>query len=135
LFRTSSGSYIVKRLERDADRNSGPAGIAAIIQVIPVIGVIHVDIICLVPVGAPIIRIRIKSGKPVAAVLKARVPVEFHEGETVNAEIMTRAIVAGEIDGRNAEAIVPAALLPTTVLGIKVAGTVSLPRALLQVLL
>jgi len=48
---------------------------------------------------------------------------------------MIPAVVAGEIDIRNAEAIVATTLLPTAVLGIKVAGPASLPSSLLFALL
>ena len=135
MFRTSSRSYAERRLERNADRNSGPARISAIVEVIPIVGVIHVHVVGLVPVIAPIFRIRVNRGKPIAAILETGVPAEFYERKAVNTEIMIPAVVAGEIDIRNAEAIVATTLLPTAVLGIKVASPASMPSSLLFALL
>ena len=122
-------------LKRNADGNPGAAGIPAVVQVIAVIDVDDVNVVGLVPVGSPEFRIRINDTEPIATVLEAREPANLHKGEAVDAERVTRTIVAAEIDVRNAVAVVAAPLLPCAVLGIKAVGTALLPFASLFALL
>jgi len=89
----------------------------------------------LVPVRSPEFRIRINDTEPIAAVLETRKPANLHKGEAVDAERVDRAVVAAEIDVRNAIAVVAAALLPSAVLGVEAVGAALLPFASLFTLL
>ncbi len=102
--------------KRDADCNSRGARIPAVEQVIPVIVVVDVNIVGLVPVVSPVLRIRIDRGEPIATVLEARITAYHHEWEIVNAERVIPAIVAAVVGLRNAIAVVAAALLPGAML-------------------
>jgi hypothetical protein len=120
-------SQFADHLKRDANCNPGTARIPAVVQIIPVIEVTDVNIVGLVPSVSPVFRIRINATEPIAAVLEARIPANLHEGEAVDAEPVTPAIVTTEIVVRNAVAVVAAALLPSTVLGLPTVGAPLLP--------
>ncbi len=121
----------VDRSERDANCNAGAARIIAVVQIISVIAVINVNIVSLVPVGSPVFGIGINETEPIATVLEARKPSHYHEGKAVDAERMTRTIVAAKIGIGNAVALVSTALLPSAALGRKAVGLTLLPFAAL----
>ena len=121
--------------ERDADCNSGTAGISAVEQVITVVVVIHVHVVCLIPVRSPVLGIGIEQTEPIAAVLEARVSADHHEGHSVDAEPVSPTVVAAEIVVRDSVAVVPATLPPTAVLLIPPGGAMLLPDTLLLRLL
>jgi len=123
------------RLERDTDGNTRAARIPAVVHVIPAVDIIDVHVVRLVPVISPILRIRIHGAEPIATVLEAPISAHHHEGKTINAEKVISAIVAAEIDVRNAVTVIAAALLPSAVLGIEVAGTMLRPAISLLALL
>jgi hypothetical protein len=102
--------------KRDANRDAGAARIIAVVQIVSVIGIIDVDVVSLIPVGSPVFWIRINETEPIATILEARKSSHHHEGQAVDAEGVTRTIVATEIRVRNAVAIVAAALLPSAAL-------------------
>lgn len=114
-------------LERDANCNPRPARIPAVVQVIPIIQLCDVNIVGLVPVVLPVLRIRVNDTDPIAAVLEARIPAHHHEGLAVDAERVTAATVVAVVVVRNAVAIVTASLLPIAVLGLPVMGAMLLP--------
>ncbi len=108
------------RSERDADRNPGTVGISAVEKVVSVTVVIHVNIVCFIPVIAPIVGIGIQHREPISVVLKARIAALKHEGKAEDAERVTPAVVAAKIIVGNSVAIVAAALLPGAVIVIPV---------------
>jgi hypothetical protein len=122
-------SPFVNHLKRDANCNPGAVRIPTVIQVIPVIEVLDINIVRLVPVVSPVFWIRINGTEPIATVLEARIPANLHEGEAVDAERVIPTIVATEIVVRNTVAVVAAALRPSAVLGVPALSTTLLPGA------
>jgi hypothetical protein len=76
----------MRRLQRDADRNSRTARVPAIEQVIPAIGVLKVNIVGLIPVSAPVLRVWINDTEPITTVLEARESTYLEEWETKDTE-------------------------------------------------
>ena len=101
--------------------------IPAVVEVIPVVEVIDVNIIRLVPGVSPVFWIWVNETEPIAIVLEARIPAHHHEGEAIDAEPVTSTTVAAEIVVRNAVAVVAAALLPSAVLELPAVGSMLLP--------
>ncbi len=129
---SSRRSDIIRKLvERDANCDSRAVRIPPVVQVIPIIGVIDVNIVGLVPSVAPVFGIRINETEPIATVLEPRISTHHHEGEAEDAKTVIPPIVAAEIIVRNAVAVIPAALLPSAVLRLKAASTMLLPSTLL----
>ena len=118
----------MERLERDADRKPRTARISAIIQVVPVVVIIHVDVVVLIPVASPVFWNWINDREPITTVLKPRIPANFHKRQAVDAERVAFAVVAPVVGIRNAIAIVPAALLPRAVLRLPIARAALLPN-------
>jgi hypothetical protein len=108
------------RSERDADGDSGTVRISAVEQVVSVTLVIDINVVCLIPVVAPIVGVRIHHREPVAAVLETRIAALIHEGKAIDAEVVTSTVVAAEIIVGNSVAMVAAALLPAAVIVIPV---------------
>jgi len=124
-----------ERLKRNTDGNARASGIAAIVQVISVVDVHHVNVVSLIPVGSPEFRVRINNAKPIAAVLESWKSANFHKGKVVHTERVSRTIVAAEIGVRDAVTGIAAALLPCAVFGIEVMRAPLLPFASLLALL
>jgi hypothetical protein len=108
------------RSERDADGDPGTIGIPAVVEVVSVTGVIHIYVVGLIPVVAPIVGIRIHHREPVAAVLEAWIAALIHEGNAVDPEVVPPAVVAAKIIVGNSVAMVAAALLPAAAIVIPV---------------
>src|SRR4029077_18905564 len=81
------------------------------------------------PGRAPVFGIRINHSEPIAAILETRIPANLQKREAVDAERVTRSIVAAEVGVRNPVAAVTAALLPGAVFGVPVACSTVLPIA------
>ncbi len=124
-------SRFVDHLKRDANCNTGATRKPTVVQVIPAIEVIDVNIICFVPIDSPVFWIRIDAVEPIATELEAWKPAHHQEGEAVDAEPVIPAIVVPEIVVWNAVAPVAAALLPSAVLGLPSVGAMLLPGTLL----
>jgi hypothetical protein len=118
-------------INRDANCNAWPIRIPAIVQVIPAIDGVDVNVVILVPSVSPVFRIRINKNEAIATVLEAWIPAHHQEGEAVDAEPVISAIMPTEIIVGNAVAVVAAALLPCAVLGLPAAGAMLLPSPLL----
>jgi hypothetical protein len=112
---------LLTRSERDVDRDPGTAGISAVVEVVSVTGIVHINIVRLIPVIAPIVGIRVHHREPITPVLESRIAALIHEGKTIDAEIVAPAVVAAKIIVRNAVAIVAAALLPAAMIVIPIA--------------
>jgi len=122
------------RLRRDADRNSN-AGVPVVVQVVTVANVVYVNVVGFVPILCPVSRPRVKATEPIAAVLKPGIPAYNHEGKVVDAEPVTPTVIATKVRVRDAVAVIAAALTPSAVVGLPVAGPMSLPSATLHPLL
>jgi hypothetical protein len=103
-------------LEGDVDRQAWAAGISPVVQVIAVAVVGNVDIVSLIPIVSPVIRVRIHEREPIAAVLESRHPAIQHEGHAVDTERVIGAVVAGVVAVGDAVAAIAAALLPGSLL-------------------
>jgi hypothetical protein len=106
-----------KPLPRDVDGNSG-VRIPMVEQVITVVDVGDINVVGVVPVISPIFRPWVNETDPIALILKARVPANNQEGQSVDAEAMVRPKVTAEPVVRDAVAVVAATLLPSAVVGI-----------------
>ncbi len=104
-------------------------GIPAVVQIIPVPGVVDVHIIVFVPIVWPVLRPRINDAKPKATVLETGISTDHHDGVGVDTEGVRRTKVAAIMVVRDAVAIVAAALLPIAVLRLPVMSATLLPHA------
>jgi hypothetical protein len=118
-------------LERDVDRNS-LTGIPAVVHVVAIVDVVDIDVVVVVPVISPGLRPGVDSADPIALVLEARVSAYDQEGEGIDAESVARPKVSAVAVVRNAITSVAPALLPGTVIGLPVLGSMLLPSALLD---
>src|ERR1035437_6921881 len=125
----------VSSLEGDADRYAGTTGIPAVEQVIAIAVVVDVDIVGLIPVGSPVLGIWIHHAEPIATVLEPRIGADHQERKAVDVEEVVGTVVAAEIAIGNSLAVVPAALLPGTPLGVPVGCAMLLPDTALLALL
>lgn len=100
-------------------------------QVVTPIRVFDIAVIRFVPVGSPVFRDRVKYHEPVAAVLEARIPANYQEGQTVNAKPVSPAVMNAVIGVGNQISVVAAAPPPIAVLGLPVGGAMLLPRTVL----
>ena len=118
-------------LERDVDRNS-LAGIPAVVHVVAIVDIVDIDVVVVVPVISPGLRPGVDGADPIALVLEARVSAYDQEGEGIDAESVARPKVSAVAVVRNAITSVAPALLPGTVIGLPVLGSMLLPSALLD---
>jgi hypothetical protein len=99
-----------------------------VVQVIPVPGVIDINVVVLVPNVRPVFRPRVHNAEPIAAVLESWVPTRKHYRKAVDAEPVIPAEGATETVIGNAIAPVAATLLPSAMFGIPSAGAVLQPH-------
>jgi hypothetical protein len=109
--------------------------IPAVVQIISVTIVIHIDVVAVVPAACPIFRPRVNQTEPKAAVLEALISTDKYHREIVDAEPVVLAIVGAETGVRNAVAAVAPALLPGVVIRLPVMRAIALPGGLLLVYL
>lgn len=121
------------RLERETD-GEPDSRIAPVVQVIAPINIDDVDFVVVVPVGAPVLRIRIKDRHPVTAVLEAGISADYQERQSLNPEAMVWSEIAAEPGVGDAIAVIASALLPGPVVVLPVAGPVLLPCGLPELL-
>src|SRR5271157_893161 len=74
-----------KALHRHADRDAD-VWVSAVIHVVPVVRINHINIVCLIPVVRPRIRPGIDHAEPIASVLKTRETANHHVRLVVNNE-------------------------------------------------
>ena len=111
----------------DGDCDPVP-GVPAVVQVIAVFGVNDIHVIVVVPIVRPVLWPWVHETEPKAAVLEARVPsIQLHR-VPVDAEPVIRTKVATITVIWNTVAVVAAALLPVTVLGLPVTCAMLLPH-------
>src|SRR4051812_27310747 len=67
------------RLERDAESDARPIREAAVEQVVAVVHVVDVDLIPVIPIVAPVFRVRVYDVEPVAVVLEPGSPAGHQE--------------------------------------------------------
>jgi hypothetical protein len=101
-------------LHGDTDRNSD-VGITAVVQVIAIVDVGHVNVVVVIPVVPPVLRPWVNKTYPIALVLEAGLPANNHEGEAIDAKPMVPAEVSSISVVGNAVAVVAATLLPVAV--------------------
>jgi hypothetical protein len=116
----------------DGDGESS-ARIPGVVHVVSAVGILHVDVVVLIPVVRPGFRPRVNETKPEAFVLEARKTADKYHGLAVDAEPVRRTEVAVVAVVRNAVAVVAAALLPVAVLGMPAVCAILLPGGLLFV--
>ncbi len=101
---------------------------AAVVHVITVIDVVHINVVGLVPPGRPVFRPRINQTEPEAAVLESGVSLYNNDGDAANAKPVAPAEMRTEAVFRNAIAPVASALAPTMMFALPIPGTVILPN-------
>jgi hypothetical protein len=121
-------------LERNADRQADTR-IPAVVHVVPIVLVDHVNVVGLVPVICPIAGPWVNKAEPIATVLKAGISADNHVRLAEDDEPMAGAKVARVTVVWNAVAVVSAALLPRAVVRLPVSRSMSLPCCVLDTLL
>src|SRR6185312_8058464 len=96
--------------EIDADGHTRAVRIPAVVQVVAVVVIVHVAVIRVVPVVAPVFRIRVHKREPVVVIVEAGSAVDEHEAEFVGPEPVASPEMAAEVGVRNAVPPVAAAL-------------------------
>jgi len=102
-------------LERNGHRDSN-AGVHAIIEVVPIAGVVKIYIVGFVPSRRPRFRPRINKRHPIAVVLEARIPAYEEQRKPADAEEVVTPEVVPKAVIRNSVAAIAAALLPGAVI-------------------
>ena len=99
--------------ESERDRDCDPlAGVRAVIHVVPIVGVVDIDIVSLIPVRSPVFRPGVDERDPVAVVLEARIPADEDQRKLADVEKVLMPEVEPEAVIGNPVAVVPAALTP-----------------------
>jgi len=104
-------------LHRNADCKSD-IGIPAVVHVVAVVSIDDINVVVVVPVISPVFRPRVKGTDPITLVLEARVSPHNLKGKAVDTKPMVLPEVSAEAVVRDAVAAIPAALLPSAVVGI-----------------
>jgi hypothetical protein len=87
-------------------------GVSGVVKVVPVVGISYVDVIRVIPIGRPVARIRVNHAEPIASILEAGIPTDDQEREAADAESVSLSEAAAEAFIGNAISVVPATLLP-----------------------
>ena len=111
----------VRDLERNCD-GDWIIGVIAVIEVVPIAGVVEIHIVGFVPVCPPGFRPWIDDRDPISVVLEARLPTHEDQRKAVDAEEMIAAEVEPEAGVGNPVAAVATALTPALVLALPRAG-------------
>lgn len=85
---------------------------AAVIQVITVVDVAHIDFVRVIPVVRPVLRPWVHQAEPISPVLKAGKTANYLEWPAINAESMLRSKISTEAGVWDAVTVVASALLP-----------------------
>jgi len=115
---------IVRQLQRDSDRECH-AGIAAIVKVVPVV-ITNVQVIGVVPVLCPGLRVGIHQQKRKTAIREARIP-HIDGGEAVHSEPVFHPEIEIELGLRNVVTAIATTLGPGAMIAIPVLSTILLP--------
>jgi len=134
VLRPRCETAAVSSLEGNAYRNAH-ARIPAVEQVIAVVNVFDIDLVRVVPVGAPVSRPWINHAEPEAIVLEAWIPADHHEGQAFNAEVVIVTEVSTVLLLGDPVAAISAALVPGAMVALPVSGAVLLPAGLFHALL
>lgn len=108
-----------KALHRHADGNAD-VWVSAVVHVIPIVRINHIDIVGLIPVVGPCIWPRIDHAEPITVVLKAWEATNHHVRLVVDYERIIRSKVAVVAVFRDAVTVIAAALLPVAVVVVPV---------------
>jgi len=98
LVRNRNGDWVVR--------------VIAVVQIVPIPGVVKIHIVGLVPVIPPAFRPRIDNRDPVSVILEARLSSDEDQGKTVDAEEVVVPEEEPEADVGDPVAVIAAALVP-----------------------
>jgi hypothetical protein len=99
-------------------------------HVIPVIDVVHIDIVGSVPNGRPGFWARINHSKPEASELETWGTFDHHDWYVVHAKPVSPAKMSAEAIVRNAVSVIAAAFVPGAMLSLPIVRTLALPDVL-----
>jgi hypothetical protein len=116
-------------LQRDVDCDCD-SRMLSVEHVIPVIDVVHIDIVGSVPDGRPGFWARINHSKPEASELETWGTFDHHDWYVVHGEPVSPAKVSAEAIVRNAVSVITAAFVPGAVLSLPIVRTLALPDVL-----
>jgi len=121
------------QLERNRD-GDWVVRVIAVIQIVPIPGVVKIHIVGLVPVLPPAFRPRIDNRDPVSVILEARLSSDKDQGKAVDAEEVVMPEKEPEAAVGNPVAVIAAALAPALVFVLPRTGA-RLPKACVHLLL
>jgi hypothetical protein len=118
---------VIHPLQRDTDRN-GHAGMPGVVHVVPVMNVLHVDVVGFVPVHGPVLGPRINESEPKAVAAESWMPRDNHHGKGMESESVLPAEINNEPVMRDVVAAITAALLPIAMFILPVLCATLLPN-------
>ena len=116
-------------LQRDVDCDCD-SRMLSVEHVIPVIDVVHIDIVGSVPNGRPGFWTRINHSKPEASELETWGTFDHHDWYVVHAKPVSPAKMSAEAIVRNAVSVIAAAFVPGAMLSLPIVRTLALPDVL-----
>jgi hypothetical protein len=99
-------------------------------HVIPVIDIVHIDIVGSVPNGRPGFWARVNHSKPEASELETWGTFDHHDWCVVDAEPVSPAKMSAEAIVRNAVSVIAAAFVPGAMLTLPIVRALALPDVL-----
>jgi len=110
-------------------------GIPAVVHVVAIVDVRHVNVVVVVPVFSPVFGPRVNRTDPVTVVLEAGISAYNQKWQAADSETVIRTKVSAVTILRNTVAVVAAALLPGAVVSVPVLRAVLPPCTLLHAML
>lgn len=116
-------------LKRDVN-GDGNSRMLSVVQVVPVVHVVDIDIVRPVPDGRPGFWARINHIEPEASELETRRTFDHHNWDVMDAKPMSTAKISTKTIWWNAVSMVSPALVPGAVFMLPIVSTLSLPDVL-----